>query len=54
MGKDIDAKISAFVHDREMLNGNAKWGGISASANEEETSNIKGELIYGGDGKKTR
>ncbi len=27
-------------------------GGISASANEEETSNIKGELIYGGDGKK--
>ena len=49
MGKDIDAKISAFIHDREMLNGNAKWG-ISASANEEETSNIKGELIYG-DGK---
>ena len=49
LGKDIDAKISAFIHDREMLNGNAKWG-ISASANEEETSNIKGELIYG-DGK---
>lgn len=45
LGKDIDAKISAFVNDQEMLRGNVKWNILENS--DEEFSNAKGELVYG-------
>lgn len=51
LGKDIDTKINTFIYDKEMLKGNAKWS-ISGDQNEEEISDIKGELVYG-EGKNT-
>ena len=50
LGKDIDAKINTSIYDKEMLRGNAKWSITGEQNDDEEISNIKGELIYG-DGK---
>mgnify|MGYP006894383567 CR=1 FL=1 len=45
LGKNMNLKINASIDDQEILRGNAKWN--ITENNNEEGSNIKGQLLYG-------
>ena len=47
LGKDLDLKINAHADAKEMLNGNVKWNITEEKKEGDESSDIKGELIYG-------